>query len=599
VRRPAALLVAVAALACGGGADPRPAAGGDGAAAAYFVEAATDTGLDFVHFNGMSGEYYMAEVTGSGAALFDYDGDGDLDVYFVQGRMLGPGKSAADAHFPSAAPTDRGRLYRNRLVEEGRLAFEDVTDGAVPPHTGYGMGVASGDYDGDGDPDLYLTHLGRNQLLRNEGDGTFRDVTDAAGAGDERWSVPAAFLDYDRDGDLDLFVGNYVDFPFDDPPVCNDFAGEQDYCGPDSFTPQADRLFENLGPGADGEVRFAVVTGRAGLTGGFGPALGVVAADFDGDGWTDLYVANDQKPNNLWVNQGDGTFRDEALLAGAAINAEGKAEASMGVDGGDFDGDGDLDLFMTHLVTETNTLYRNDGHGMFDDHTDVAGLGPASRPYTSFGTGFLDVDNDGWLDLLVVNGAVKKLEALVRRGDPFPLHEPNQLFRNLGGDGGPGRYADVTAAQGGALSRSEVSRGAAFGDLDNDGDTDVVISNNNGPARLLLNTAGQQRPWIGLRLVAGQPPRDALGARAAVRRDGRPPLWRWVRTAGSFCSANDPRLLFGLGDSPHLTAVRVVWPDGAVEEWRGLEAGRYHTLSRGEGTPAAGGAVDAAADGAR
>ncbi|HMB54350.1 MAG TPA: VCBS repeat-containing protein, partial [Thermoanaerobaculia bacterium] len=463
----AALLVALPVLACAacGGGEPQgtadapgPAAGGDAApTTAYFAEAAADTGLDFVHWNGMTGGYYMAEVTGSGAALLDYDGDGDLDVYFVQGRLLGPGKSAGDAIFPTTLPTDRGRLYRNRLAEDGRLGFEDVSEEAVPPHTGYGMGVATGDYDGDGDPDLYLTHLGRNQLLRNEGDGTFRDVTDASGAGDDGWSVPAAFLDFDRDGDLDLFVGNYVDFPFDDPPVCNDFAGEQDYCGPDSFAPQADRLFENRGDGT-----FRDVTAERGLTGGFGPALGVVAADFDGDGWIDLYVANDQRPNNLWLNQGDGTLRDEALLAGAAMNAEGKAEASMGVDGGDFDGDGDLDLFMAHLVTETNTLYVNEGGGLFTDRSVEMGLAQPSKRFTGFGTSWLDYDNDGDLDLLVVNGEVDVIDELHRAGDPFPYEQPNQLFENLG----DGRYREVTAEAGAPFQLSEVSRGALFGDLD-------------------------------------------------------------------------------------------------------------------------------------
>ncbi len=608
--RPAAALLLVGAMACaGGGGEPDPGEdGGAGSAAAvsaeatrtaadepWFVDRAAETGLDFVHFNGRSGEHYMPEVTGAGGALVDFDNDGDLDVYLVQGAMLGPGKTLADASDgPRHAEPLTDRVYRNDLevAADGsrRLRFTDVTAEAGLRGAGYGMGVAAGDFDNDGWVDLYRTNLGPNQLLRNDGaaaDGriSFSDVTAGSGAEDDRWSVPAAFFDFDRDGRLDLYYGNYVDFPLVGTPMCRDTSGAPDYCGPDAFAPQPDRLLRNAGPGA--AARFADVTAEAGLVGGFGPALGVVAADFDGDGWLDLYVANDQKANNFWRSRGRGadgrvTFRDEALLAGCSVNAGGKAEASMGVDAADFDGDGDVDLFMTHLVTETNTLYRNDGHGMFDDATTASGLGAVSRPYTSFGGGWLDVENDGWLDLLVVSGAVARIEALARRGDPFPLHQPNQLFRNLGvGEGGI-RFREVTARAGEALALSEVSRGAAFGDLDNDGDTDVLVVNNGGPVRLLINQVGQRRHWLGVELLVGSPPRPEPGARAAVLRGGRPVQWRRVRVAGSYCSANDPRLLFGLGDDPRVDGVRVVWPDGTVEEWQ-VEIGRYTVLLRGSG----------------
>jgi hypothetical protein len=363
--------------------------------------------------------------------------------------------------------------------------------------------------------------------------------------------------------------------------VCRDLAGEVDYCGPDNFRHESDRLWRNLGPEADGRVRFEDVTETMGLTGGFGPALGVVAADFDGDGWLDLYVANDGAPNNLWHNLEGRGFEDRALMAGTAVNARGRAEASMGVDAADYDGDGDLDLFMTHLVSETNTLYRNDGTGHFDDVTDAAGLGAPSRLHTAFGTAWIDFENDGWLDLVVANGAVKKIEALVRAGDGFPLHEPNQLFRNTGG-----RFEEISELGGSGFERSEVSRGVLAGDLDDDGDVDAVVINNNGPARVLLNRTGSERRWLGLRLTVGEPARDAPGAQAAVVRADGAEIWRRVRLDGSFLATQDPRLVFGLGDDPVIAEVRVRWADGKVETWRDLAIDRYHTLHRGTGSPA-------------
>jgi len=597
--------MALLLAACGGGS-------GDGAAApaagqaprqeaaqtttpagrAWFTDVAAASGLDFHHFNGGSGRFHMVEILGSGGALFDYDGDGDLDVYLVQGAMLDPGKTLADAVFPlrhPAPPSDR--LYRNDLVHDGAgdrssLAFTDVTEasGLARLATGYGMGVTAGDYDGDGDLDLYLTNYGPDQLLENRGDGTFRDATADAGLGADGWSVPAVFFDMDGDGDLDLFVGRYVRYDLANPPVCRDLTGAPDFCGPKSFPPESDLLYENRGDGT-----FRDVTRRAGLTGGFGPALGAVAADFDGDGRTDLYVANDAAANNLWMNRGDGSFEDRALLAGAAVDERGRPQGSMGVDAGDFDGDGDLDLFMTHIDQETNTLYRNDGNGMFEDDSAETGLGAPSLPYTAFGTAWADLDNDGWLDLLVVNGAVTKIVSLARQGDPYPLHQPNQLYRN-----DHGHFTDVTAEAGAVFALSEVSRGAAFGDVDDDGDVDVLVSNNSGPARLLINQIGQDRPWLGLRLLTADGRRDAVGARAAVLRDGEPVLWRRVRPEGSFAVTNDPRVLFGLGDEPRVDGVRVVWPGGATEDFAVTETGRYHTLRRGTGRP-----VPAAGNGGR
>ena len=539
-----------------------------------FVDATADVGLDFTHFNGMSGERYMPENMGAGGALVDYDGDGDLDVYLVQGRMLGPGKKTADALFPPRHPeplTDR--LYRNELVETGTLRFTDVSAGltALSSTGGYGMGVAAGDYDNDGRVDLYVTAFGANRLLRNLGNGRFEDVTGRAGVGEERWSVPAVFFDFDRDGRLDLFVGNYLDFAYERHRPCTTKAGAPDYCDPDVYAGVPDRLFRNRRDGT-----FADVTASSGLGAAAGKALGVVAADLDGDGWIDLYVANDGVPNQLWLNRHDGTFRDEALPAGCAVNGEGLSEASMGADAADYDGDGDLDLFLTHFTGETHTLYRNEGKGIFEDVTAAAGLAAPTLDATGFGTRFVDADGDGVLDLVAVNGAVRAIEALARSGDPYPLHQPNHFFRGLGG----GRFA---AADGGAVFvRSEVSRGALFGDLDDDGDVDVVVTNNSGPARVWLD-AGRDSRWLGLRLVVGEPPRDAVGATVELLRPRR--LGR-VAADGSYASASDPRVVFALGREapPHL-AVRVVWPDGSAQTWESVPVGRYTTLRQGTSAP--------------
>ncbi|MCP4246028.1 MAG: VCBS repeat-containing protein, partial [bacterium] len=335
------------------------------------------------------------------------------------------------------------RLYRNDLritADGGRtLRFTDVTAESGLEARGYGMGVATGDFDNDGWVDLYVTNLGSNQLWRNLGNGKFADVTGTSATDDQRWTVPAVFVDYDLDGWLDLFVGNYIAFSPDIPKICRGVTGAPDYCGPSAYPPHPDRLFRNRGDGT-----FEDVTYRVGIRQGFGGALGVVTADLNGDGWPDIYVANDQLPNQMWLSRGDGTFSDEAFIGGSAVNSEGRPAASMGVDAGDFDGDGDFDPFMTHLTGETNTIYLNDGRGMFDDNTVYAGLGVPSRMATAFGTGWFDFDNDGWLDLFTANGAVKAIESLARENDPYPHHQPNQLYRNLGRR----RCEEVTARAG-------------------------------------------------------------------------------------------------------------------------------------------------------
>lgn len=540
------------------------------AAAPPFVDVTRESGLAFEHFNGMSGQLYFPEMMGAGVGLFDYDGDGDMDVYLVQGHMLG-GQPLAAATFPPRHPlplTDR--LYRNDSGDGG-LRFTDVTEASGLAATGYGMGVAAADYDNDGHVDLYVTNFGVNQLWRNLGDGRFEDVTARAGVGDPRWSVSAAWLDYDRDGWLDLYVGNYVRYSFDDAKPCRSPTSARDYCSPLVYDPAVDSLFRNRGDGTFEDVSVA-----AGIRAAYGGALGVAVADFDGDRWLDIYVANDGVPNQLWLNRQDGRFRDEAMLAGVGVNMDGSPEASMGVDAADFDGDGDEDLFMTHLSRETNTLYVNDGKGWFEDRSVALGLARSSYAYTGFGTSWMDYDNDGWLDLLAVNGAVTRIEALLLAGDPFPLRQPDQLFRNQGN----GRYQDVSDRVP-ALRVPRVGRGAAFGDLDGDGDPDVVVSSNAGPAVVLENRVGQDAGWVGFRLLTAGGVRDACGARIVV--DGEGPLWRRVRPGGSYASSNDPRVLFGLGaDAPTAVSGRVLWPDGSESSFEGLATGRYHVLAQSE-----------------
>jgi hypothetical protein len=569
------LLVCAAGAACGAappkdstsppGADRLPAVSGD-----WFTDRAEASGLTFTHVNGMTGKFHYAEIIAPGAAMFDYDNDGDLDVYLVQGQSLDrPSSPAANAR--------GGRLFRNDLTigQDGTrtLRFTDVTDASGIHSRGYGMGVAAGDFNNDGCTDLYLTNLGPNQLFRNNCDGTFTDVSKQSRTDDPSWSVSASFLDYDRDGWLDLFVGNYLDWRAGSSMPCFSASGRPDYCSPNVFQPQPSRLYHNNRDGS-----FTDVTEASGIAREFGPALGVSTADFNGDGWIDLYVANDGQPNQLWINQHDGTFRNTGLLSGTALSAHGKAKAGMGVDAGDFDNDGDEDLFVTNLTGEGNDLYVNDGSGLFEEQSARSGLGPASRAYTGFGTAWFDIDNDGWLDTLVVNGAVQTIEALRNVNDPFPLHQRKLLFRNLGN----GRFEDATARGGAAFQLSEVSRGAAFGDIDNDGDVDVLVANNNGKPRLLINNVGSRNHWIGLRLV-GRNGRDMLGARVGIVRGDGSTLWRRARTDGSYASASDPRVVVGLGQSAHVAGIRVRWPGGATEEWNADAVDRYVTLREGEG----------------
>jgi hypothetical protein len=569
------IVLALCLLPCsvnGQSARSKPAA-----SSSIFEEVAERVGLKFRHYNGMTGKLFLPEVMGAGAALFDFDNDGDLDVYLVQGSVLEPGDQPERTLFPwREAGRPRGKLFRNDLMigKDGsrRLLFTDVTSQSGISAYGYGMGAIVGDVNDDGWPDLYLTNLGANYLYLNNGNGKFTDVTQRAHADDGRWSTSAAFFDYDRDGWLDLFVINYAEFTPATSPTCYSDTTAKDYCGPRAFRPPGNRLLHNKGDGT-----FDDVTAVAGVALEFGNGLGIVTADFDRDGWIDTYVANDGDPNQLWINQRNGTFKNEALLAGVAVNRDGLAEAGMGVDAGDFNGDGTEDLFVTHLMEESNTLFVNRGGANFEDRTRESNLGLPGSRFTGFGTLFFDYDNDGRLDLLAANGAVRHLQELARRGDPYPLSQPNQLFHNEG----DGRFAEVSDQGGEAFRMPGVGRGAAFGDVDNDGDTDVLVTNNNGPARLFLNRIGNRNHWLGLRLVGGKSSRDMLGSSVEVIVSSKQLLLRRARTDGSYCSSQDPRVLVGLGSATRIDAVRVHWPGGKIEEWKAPLLDRYMTLKEG------------------
>jgi hypothetical protein len=395
-------------------------------------------------------------------------------------------------------------------------------------------------------------------------------VTEASRANDPRWSTGATFFDYDGDGWLDLFVVNYVAFRADLKRGCFSAGSARDYCNPAVYDPLPHSLFRNNRDGT-----FADVSARSGIARAPARGLGVLAADVNEDGWTDLYVANDGDPNQLWLNdRGSGIFRDDALLAGVAVNRRGQAQGSMGVDLADVDGDGDDDLFVTNLDNEGPTLYVNLGKGLFEDRTVEAGL--FKLGFTGFGTRFLDYDNDGWQDLVVVNGAVRHMSGQAQAGDPYPLKQRNQLFRNEAGR----RFVEATGMAGAAFATPAVGRGLSAGDLDNDGDTDVVVFNNSGPARVLLNQVGSARHWIGLRVVDRPNGRDALHTHVElVRQKGS--LRRHVHVDGSYASASDPRLVFGLGADATPQTVRVHWKGRTAEDFRNLMTDRYWVLEAG------------------
>lgn len=557
----AVALGATCLAACGGGSSTPPGDAGapaeDAATpreAPFFVEVARERGVDFTHVYGYEQRYWFPELASGALALFDYDGDGDLDLYCVQAGDCMDGAQVAD----------RNVLYRNDGAR-----FTDVSAEAGVGDDGYGHGVAVGDYDGDGDLDLYVANLGANVLYRNEGDGTFADATAEAGVGLEKWTVSCGFFDYDGDGDLDLFAVNNVNWSPAIEMECETNYGARDYCSPGNYTaPSVDTLYRNEGDGT-----FTDVTESSGISAGTGVGWGVAAADFDGDGTLDFYVTNDGMANLLWMNNGDGTFTDRGLLAGCALNKNGTAEAGMGVQAVDVENDGDVDLFMTHMHNETNTFYLNK-RGVFSDRTAATGLGASSLLYTGFGLGFQDFDLDGVLDLYIANGRVGLTPPHLSEEDPYA--EPNQLFLGLGGT----KFRELPN---GGLGQDLLgtTRACAFGDLDNDGDVDLVYLDWAAPLKVLENRAERRGGWIGLRLV-GPHGSDAIGAVVELHAGGRV-QYRRCDPCYSFCSANDTRVHFGLGGAERVEEVIVTWPTGERERFTSLEAGQYHELRQGSG----------------
>jgi hypothetical protein len=554
------LLLLAGALAC---QRPAPSAPGEQPAGPpWFADVTEEAGLHFVHDAGPVGRYFLPQAMGSGAALFDFDNDGRLDIYLL--HNAGPDSDSTN------------RLFRQ--LPDG--TFLDVSKGSGLDIAGFNMGVAVGDVNNDGFLDVLVTQYGSIRLFLNNGNGTFTDVTKESGLSNPAWGTSAAFFDYDRDGCLDLVVVNYLDY---DPTwPCTTASGKPDYCAPRAFGGRVSRLFHNRGKTAGGKgVRFEDVTEASGLGRLAGPGLGVVCADFDGDGWPDLFIANDGQPNRLWINRHDGTFSEEAVQRGVAYNALGQAEAGMGVGLGDVDGDGLFDLFVTHLTEETNTLWRQGPRGLFHDRTASAGLAVPRGRGTGFGTVLADFDQDGALDVAVVNGRISRGPAVVNAalGPHWGLYaERNHLFAN----DGTGHFRDLSAANPGLCGTANVARGLAWGDIDGDGAPDLLVTTLAGPARLYRNVAPHRGHWLLVRVLDPALQRDAYGAAVRVRAGDR--RWvRWINPAGSYLCSSDARAHFGLGSAGHVEGIEVLWPDGTTETFPGCSADRQLVLSKGEG----------------
>jgi enediyne biosynthesis protein E4 len=500
-----------------------------------YVDVTESLGIDFVHHNGMSEERRLPETDGSGAAFFDYDGDGRLDLYLVNSGDLLKGRGA----------------HRNALYHNAGEHFLDKTSAAGVPGREFGMGVVTADYDNDGDQDIYLTNWGEDVLYRNEGEGAFTDATEQAGLGNKDWGSSAAFLDYDRDGDLDLFVVNYVDFTLENHPWCGHQALElRFYCDPRQHQPTRDLLYRNEGDGTFVEVGESVgITER-------GNGLGIACWDSDGDGDQDIYVANDMGPNFLYENQGDGLFAEVGLLAGIALSADGASQAGMGVDTGDYDNDGDLDLFVTNFQLENNVLYRNDGL-VFSEVSFQSGLGEISLNYLGFGANFFDYDNDGWLDLVVTNGHVH--DNIEQYDEIVTYAQKAQLFHNE-----QGHFVEYTQEAGQAFSRKYVGRSTAYGDYDADGDLDLVLMQSGGSVVVLRNDGGNRGHWLQVELQGTRSNRDGIGAKVSIQA-GSLNLMQMVKAGAGYQSSSQKALFFGLGALDTVDSLRILWPSGLVQ----------------------------------
>src|SRR5579859_5111395 len=533
---------------------------------AYFVDKAKAAGLTMMNvFGGVDTKKYIIETTGTGVAIFDYDNDGWPDIFIVNGKKL--------VGFPTGkGPTNH--LYRNN--HDG--TFTDVTEKAGLARSGWGQGVCVGDYDNDGWEDLYVTYYGKNVLYHNNGNGTFTDVSEKAGvAGSGKaWGTGCAFVDYDRDGRLDLMVANYVDFDLSSAPAPGDrpsciWKGVPVMCGPQGLPGAKNILYHNRGDGT-----FEDVTSKAHIdqtTGHY--AFSVTTLDFDDDGWPDIFVACDSTASILYHNNRDGTFTDVAVTAGAAFNEDGRAQAGMGSTSADYNGDGKLDLFKTNFSDDTATLYRNNGDGTFDDVTYRAGLG-LNTQYLGWGAMFLDFDNDGWPDLLLVNGHVYPEVDSQHLGSAF--QEPRILYHNSG----DGKFTDVSATSGPGITRPLSSRGLAIGDLWNDGQISAVVSNMNAPPSLLVNEVRTANHWVAFRTIGTKSNRDGIGARIRMKAGARIFIDE-VRSGSSFISNNDMRVHFGLGAATKIDWVEVRWPSGLLEKFDNPSVDAIRTIKEGTG----------------
>ncbi len=536
------------------------------AAAPWFEDFGARAGVRFVHEVETSGKFNFSESMGSGGAFLDFDNDGRLDIYLIH-----------NVH-PAAAATNR--LFRQQ--PDGR--FADATPGSGLDVAGYGNGLAVGDVNNDGLPEVLITEYDRVRLFLNRGGGRFTDITTAAGLSNAHWCIPAAFFDYDRDGWLDLVLGNYLDV--DPTQRCPDARGQLDFCGPHGFHSTITRLYRNLGAGGAATPRFEDVTVPSGLSRAPGKAMQIACADFDGDRWPDIFITDDGLPNRLFINQRNGTFREEAVARGLAFTGTGATAANMGIALGDTDGDGWFDVFVAHLAEEQHTLWRQKPRGVFQDATAEAGLLGRGWHTTGFGAVFADFDGDGALDLAVANGLVKRRTGpaparIVAGLAPFwtPYAEPSQLFAN----DGAGRFREVSSANPAFCGEAFVGRGLVCGDVDNDGGPDLLLTGIGGPARLCRNVAASRGNWLGVRAVdPALGGRDAHGAEVSIRAGGQR-QWRLAQPAGSYASSHDPRVLFGLGVARRVEVIEVLWPDGAVEFFPGVAAGQYVTLRKGSG----------------
>jgi hypothetical protein len=522
---------------------------------AFFMDVTAQAGINWTHFNGESPARYLVESTTGGLGFFDFDGDGNLDLYLVNGGST-PGNRSP---FPV-----RSALYRN----SGNGRFQDVAANAgVDRLPFYGMGVAAADYDNDGRTDFYVTGYPSSALFHNNGDGTFTNVSKAAGVENAgEWAASAAWFDYDRDGLLDLFVANYAEFSFDDKRRC-DFAGRPVYCSQTDYKGRPPKLYHN-----DGKGKFRDVTKESLLLEHVGRALGVVAVDVNADGWIDLFVARDASPNLLLLNQKNGRFRDAGFEAEVAFNADGVARAGMGVDAGDVDANGTPDFIVTNFDSEYHALYQNPGKMPFRELTPSSRLAAFTKPYVGWGVRFLDFDNDGDLDLMIVNGHLQ--ENISESNRSVQYREPPLLLAN----DARGVFTNTAKDAGATFATAYLGRGLATGDFDNDGAIDAAFINLNSRPVLLRNTAAAERQWIGLQLQGTQSNRDAIGARVVLTRGPRK-LTRWVTGGGSFLASHDRRLVFGLGDDTAPTDIEITWPNGAVQKVTGLARNRYHQIT--------------------